>query len=146
VFSTWRPLNKVLEDRPLALCDSRSIDPEDLIAADRILPDRVGEVYYLRQNPRQRWSVRTSIHTMSTDIGRYWLEEQKNTEPFLFLMYDTMGNADNARCEFDPWSPCVVGMLIGTACPHVSFINPRASLKAEPRASVETRSIVITTS
>jgi hypothetical protein len=37
------------------MCDSRSIDPEDLIAADRILPDRVGEVYYLRHNKWQRW-------------------------------------------------------------------------------------------
>jgi len=53
--STWRPLVPVLEDRPLALCDSRSVDPNDLIAADRILPDRKGEVYYLRRNVNQRW-------------------------------------------------------------------------------------------
>jgi hypothetical protein len=55
MYSTWRPLNRVLEDRPLALCDSRSIDPGDLVAADRILPDRVGEVYYLRYNEGQLW-------------------------------------------------------------------------------------------
>lgn len=45
-----------LEDRPLALCDSRSVDPnKDLTAADRIIPDRVGEVYYLHYNANQRW-------------------------------------------------------------------------------------------
>ena len=46
-----------LEDRPLALCDSRSVDPKDLMAADRIIPDRVGEVYYLTHNPKHRWYV-----------------------------------------------------------------------------------------
>ena len=54
-ISTWRPLNSTLEDRPLALCDSRSVAPDDLIATDRILPDRVGEVYYLHHNPNQEW-------------------------------------------------------------------------------------------
>jgi len=55
--STWRPLNAVLEDNPLALCDSRTVLTDDLVAADRILPDRVGEVYYLHYNPNQEWSV-----------------------------------------------------------------------------------------
>lgn len=55
VRSTWRPLNRVLEDRPLALCDSQSVSANDLVAADRILPDRVGEVYYLRFNQGQKW-------------------------------------------------------------------------------------------
>ena len=45
----------VLEDRPLALCDSRSVKPEDLMEADRIIPDRVGEVYYLMYNMNHRW-------------------------------------------------------------------------------------------
>lgn len=57
IFNTWRPLVDVLEDRPLALCDSSSVVPDDLIAADRILPDRVGEIYYLRHNTSQRWFV-----------------------------------------------------------------------------------------
>jgi len=111
IVNTWRPLNRVLEDRPLAMCHSRSVNPDDLIAADRILPDRVGEVYYLRHNEAQRW---------------YWLDKQKNSEPFIFLMYDTMSGK---QARF---------------CPHVSFANPRAPADAEVRASVETRSIVIT--
>ncbi|KAL8950294.1 MAG: hypothetical protein Q9222_003660 [Ikaeria aurantiellina] len=99
-----------LEDRPLALCDYQSIDREDLIEADRVFPDRVGEVYYLRYNQRQRW---------------FWLEHQGLDELFLFTMYDTMaGN----QAKY---------------CPHVSFDNPRASPKAVPRRSVETRSIII---
>lgn len=53
--STWRPLVPALEDNPLALCDSRSVSPNDLIAADRIVPDKVGEVYYLTHSPAHRW-------------------------------------------------------------------------------------------
>ncbi|RMZ86696.1 hypothetical protein DV736_g6080, partial [Chaetothyriales sp. CBS 134916] len=108
IFNTWRPLNTVLEDRPLAFCDARTIIPGDLVAADRILPDRVGEIYYLYHNPQQLW---------------YWLEKQRNNEPFIFLMYDTHSRG---------------------VCPHVSFDNPNKATNAEPRKSVETRSIVIT--
>jgi hypothetical protein len=59
IVNTWRSLLPVLEDRPLALCDSRSVVPEDLVAADRIVPDRVGEVYYLTYNPNHKWYVNT---------------------------------------------------------------------------------------
>jgi len=30
-----------MEDRPLALCDSRSVHPQDLVATDRIIPSLV---------------------------------------------------------------------------------------------------------
>jgi len=83
IVNTWRPLIPVLEDRPLALCDCRSVDPDDLIAADRILPDRVGEVYYLRHNKQQRWC---------------WLEKQTSSELFVFVMYDTMAGNQARLC------------------------------------------------
>jgi hypothetical protein len=53
--STWRSLVPNLEDRPLALCDARTVAAEDFMAADRIIPDRVGEVYYLLYNSNHRW-------------------------------------------------------------------------------------------
>lgn len=113
IINTWRPLIPVLQDRPLALCDSRSVSPEDLIAADRIIPDRVGEVYYLHYNKAHSW---------------YWLERQTPAEPFAFVMYDTKAGP-HARF-----------------CPHVSFVNTRAPKDANPRQSIETRSIVVTKS
>jgi len=110
IVNTWRPLVPVLEDCPLALCDYRSVDPEDFLEADRVFPDRVGEVYYLKYSKKHHW---------------FWLEGQKQSEPFVFIMYDTMVG-DQAKF-----------------CPHVSFHNPRASPHSIPRRSVETRSIVI---
>ena len=47
----------MLEDQPLALCDSRSVGENDLVPTDRLVPDRVGEVYYLKFNPKHRWFV-----------------------------------------------------------------------------------------
>jgi hypothetical protein len=61
--STWRSLVPDLEDCPLALCDSRTINPDDFMPADRIIPDRVGEVYYLTHNKNHRWYVARIAHT-----------------------------------------------------------------------------------
>ncbi|KAL8711219.1 MAG: hypothetical protein Q9220_004364 [cf. Caloplaca sp. 1 TL-2023] len=83
IVNTWRSLVPELEDRPLAFCDYQSIDPEDLVEADRVFPDRVGEVYYLRYNERQRW---------------HWLEHQGLDELFLFTMYDTMAGNQAKYC------------------------------------------------
>jgi hypothetical protein len=102
MLSTWRTLVPTLEDRPLALCDSRSVEPKDLVAADRIIPDRVGEVYYLTHNPKHRWyAAAESIYilTLILNCRRYWLEKQTPAEPFVFVMYDTK-NGEHARCEF----------------------------------------------
>ncbi|KAH6690775.1 hypothetical protein BKA61DRAFT_715511 [Leptodontidium sp. MPI-SDFR-AT-0119] len=74
IINTWRTLVPVLEDRPLALCDSRSVDPEDLFEADRVIPGLVGEVYYLTYNAKHKW---------------FWLEKQTPAEPFIFVMYNT---------------------------------------------------------
>ena len=84
VISTWRPLLPVVEDRPLAVCDYRSMDPEDLVAADRVLPDKVGEVYYIRHNLEQKW---------------HWIEHQTSGECWIMMMYDTK-KGRQAKCKF----------------------------------------------
>ncbi|RMD44486.1 hypothetical protein DV735_g656, partial [Chaetothyriales sp. CBS 134920] len=74
IVNTWRPLVPKLEDRPLAVCDFRSVDPDDVIAADRIYPHRATEFFYLHHNPAQRW---------------YWLSGQTPRETIMMLMFDT---------------------------------------------------------
>jgi hypothetical protein len=53
--NVWRPIKGPLEDQPLAVCDARSIAPDDLIASDLIYRDKVGETYSLAYNPQHRW-------------------------------------------------------------------------------------------
>lgn len=54
-INVWRPIRGPLEDTPLAVCDARTVDPDDLIATDLIYPDKVGETYSLAHNPEHRW-------------------------------------------------------------------------------------------
>jgi hypothetical protein len=55
IINLWRPIAWPARDWPLALADARSVDPEDLIAADLIFPDRRGETYRVAYNESQRW-------------------------------------------------------------------------------------------
>lgn len=68
INSTWRTLVPVLEDRPLALCDSRSVDIDDLVAADRIIPSKIGEVYYLTYNEKHEWQVDFLVDNCCTKL------------------------------------------------------------------------------
>jgi hypothetical protein len=54
-INVWRPIVGPLEDAPLAVCDARTISPNDLIASDLIYPDKIGETYSLSYNPAHRW-------------------------------------------------------------------------------------------
>ena len=51
-INVWRPIRGPVLERPLAICDARSIAPEDLIATDRYLKH---EVYMMTFNPAHRW-------------------------------------------------------------------------------------------
>ncbi|KAK5062768.1 hypothetical protein LTR84_004843 [Exophiala bonariae] len=78
---TWRPLVPVIEDSPLAVCDYRSVRKEDLIACDRIIPTRVGEIYYLKHKEHHQW---------------YYAKEMTWNEMFMMVMFDSKEGV--ARC------------------------------------------------
>ena len=42
IVQVWRPIRHPVESFPLAICDARSIAPEDLVVTERRYPDRVG--------------------------------------------------------------------------------------------------------
>ncbi len=53
-LSVWRPLSKV-QSWPLALCDARTVDPNDLVTCDIVRRRYVGETYFGKYNPDQQW-------------------------------------------------------------------------------------------
>lgn len=55
IINVWRPIGSVVEAWPLALCDGRTIAPEDLVPSDLVYRDKVGETYSIRYSPRHRW-------------------------------------------------------------------------------------------
>ena len=53
--NVWKPITYPAEDKPLAICDARSILADDFITTLMHYRDRTGEVYALRYNPDHRW-------------------------------------------------------------------------------------------
>jgi len=94
VIQVWRPIRNPVRTNPLAIADARSLRPENLIAAQRSYPGRVGETYQVTYSPEHRWL--------------YFPGMQRN-EAIVFKVYDSEkdGRARfTAHTSFDdPTSP-----------------------------------------
>jgi len=95
--SAWRPLFSPLQDWPLAVCDSRSVDIEqDFITSDSVFPNNVAETLQVFYNKAHSW---------------WFLSDQRRDEVLLFKIFDT--NETVARCKwtrikvFDRYVCCV---------------------------------------
>jgi hypothetical protein len=75
VINLWRPiLNEPLRDAPLAVCDSRTVDTDDLVPSDLVYRERVGETYSVKYNPAHSW---------------YYVPEMRRDEGLLLKIADT---------------------------------------------------------
>jgi len=110
VINLWRPiLQEPLRDAPLALCDARTIDLDDLVPSDLVYKERVGETYSVTYNPKHRW---------------YYAPELRRDEALLLKIADTKADG---RARF---------------MPHTSFTDPTTPADAQPRESIELRTLV----
>lgn len=82
VIQVWRPIRGPVRSNPLAICDARSVQPGDLIPAERRHPNRVGEIYQLAFNPEHKW---------------YWFPDMRPDEALVFKCYDS---AKDGRARF----------------------------------------------
>jgi hypothetical protein len=73
-INIWRPLNGPPQDRPLAICDARSIAAADLVATDQYLRH---EVYMMTFSPRHRW---------------FYFPNMETREAILIKGYDSMND------------------------------------------------------
>ncbi|KIX07670.1 uncharacterized protein Z518_02324 [Rhinocladiella mackenziei CBS 650.93] len=83
IVNTWRPLVERLDDNPLAFCDFRTVDKDDLLASDQIYAQLRTELYYLKYNKNQKW---------------YWLSHQTPEEVMVMVMYDTKAGSGARFC------------------------------------------------
>jgi hypothetical protein len=74
IVNFWRPIGGPVLKTPLAVCDARTIDLDDLLPSDLVYRDWVGETYSVAFNPRHRW---------------YWYPQQAATEATLLKIYDS---------------------------------------------------------
>ena len=84
VINLWRPIRGPLRDAPLAVCDATTVAPGDLVPADLVYRDRVGETYGVTFNPEHRW---------------YYVPDMQPDEALLLKCYDS---STDGRARFAP--------------------------------------------
>ena len=75
IIQVWRPIRHPVESFPLAICDARTVSPDDLVISERRYPNRVGQTYAIKYNPRHRW---------------YWFPLMRRDEALVFKVYDSL--------------------------------------------------------
>jgi hypothetical protein len=111
-FNIWRAISNPPQDVPLAVCDARTVRPDDLIVADAIFdapgkPEWSFESWVIAHNPLHRW---------------HWFSNMTRDEALVFKTNDS-----------DPrFAHCV---------PHVAFDDPGCPANAPPRVSIEMRAV-----
>jgi hypothetical protein len=76
---------------PLALCDSRTLAKDDIVASDNVLPHLQIEAYEVWHNPEQKW----------------YLNEQERNEVLVMMSCDsetdTCKGVINSLVDLDSW-------------------------------------------
>lgn len=114
----WRPIIGPVLDNPLAVCDARSVAPDDLVRTaiqhfgedDLNVPRHRGEIYSVRHAPAHRWFYFSVMHPH---------------EVLLLKGYDSLADG---RARF---------------VPHTGFHHPECPPGAVPRESIEARTLVV---
>jgi len=81
-INVWRAIRGPIESSPLALCDARSLGPEEIVPSDLVYRERVGETYGFLYNPKHRW---------------YYFPRLEPNEAILLKCYDSK---DDGRARF----------------------------------------------
>ena len=94
IVNVWRPLVDPVEDYPLALCDTRSLDSADLIDTERRAPNHTGEIQLAVHAEAQRW---------------YYFSAMRPPEVLLFKTFDSKDGGVHP-CSIHsaiqlPWAP-----------------------------------------
>ena len=110
VYQTWRALSRAPQERPLALCDGRSIRQDDRVLVDNVIgreddPAKVFESTVARYNPEHRW---------------FFFPDLAQDDLLIFRGADTE-------------TACTSNIF------HTSFEDPTSGPDAVPRVSVESR-------
>ena len=103
VINLWRPIHGPLYDAPLALCDAGSVAPSDLVPADLVYRNRIGETYAVTYSPRHRW---------------FYAPAMREDEALLIKCYDS---STDGRARFTPHTSFVDPTAPANAPPRESI-------------------------
>jgi len=107
----WRPLSPSVDDNPLAVCDARTVSPQDLLEVD---------VYGYGAENYSWHDIGIKTYSVSASEQQRWFYYPGMTPDDVLVIksYDSDG-------------------VIGTTCPHASFPHPDP--QGVPRRSIELR-------
>jgi len=111
-YNVWRVLTPAPQDVPLAVCDARTLAPQDLVPAVAVfdfpgVPERTAESLVLRYSPLHRW---------------HYYRDMSPAEALIFVTK-----------ESDPARPHHIA--------HTAFDDPTCPAGAAPRSSIEIRAV-----
>ncbi len=84
IIQVWRAINQPIQLNPLALAEAKSVEMDDMIAAERRYPHRVGQTYRLKYSPNHRW---------------VYFPGMRRDEAVVFKVYDS---EKDGRARFTP--------------------------------------------
>ena len=118
LVNVWRPIRGPVEDMPLAVCDPRSTAPADFA---RTL------IHHFGENDLENPSHSGEIYSVRHNVAHRWYyaSAMQPSEVLLLLNWDSRDEAH--RCF----------------TPHTGFALSATPLGAEPRESIEARTLVI---
>ena len=77
IIQVWRPIRYPVETFPLAICDARSLSPENLVISERRYPNRIGQTYAITYSPDHVW---------------YWFPRMRSEEALVFKTYKSLND------------------------------------------------------
>lgn len=104
-ITVWRPLVAVVENEPLAVCDTQTILDSDWEVIEKILDEAVEESMYLKRRERHRW---------------YWMENQTRDDVLVLSVWDSQ-QPDSPSCSVPHCAVMLPGQNIAS--------NPRESIE-----------------
>jgi len=126
IVNVWRSIaDEPVQTNPLAMCDSQTVAPEDLVTFEVRYHDRIGENYLAKHNPHHRF---------------YFYPYMTREEPLLLKQWDSAGTLAASNGErSDASQPDG----LSTFSFHSAFDDLSAPDTAPDRLSIEVRCIVI---
>lgn len=126
IINVWRNIaGEPVATHPIALCDSQTVNPEELVVFEIHYQDRIGENYFAKHADHHRW---------------YYFHEMTGDEALLIKQWDSAGPLACSEGRLgdasDPDTPCTFSF-------HSAFEDPTTPPDAPDRWSIEVRCIVI---
>lgn len=130
LVNVWRPIKNVVYDRPLAVCESNTLDVvDDLVPTTLVYPPPTpnGDIYSVKHNDAHRWW--------------YW-SEMTPDDVMLLKCYDSSCRIlTHVKASAAAVNEAELRDVAGLT-PHTAFLDEEGAKKGIPRMSIEVRALV----